>query len=136
MLKRHEVQVLRRAGHTWKEIAALSGVSVRTVRRIAAESHITTVDNAAERARHDHAVRQQISAWRDRRIRLRSSRPLGEIPLRARAEVSQEHVAVSEPIRGIGERSEVLRGRQIAERKRATRHPAQRTVRDATHGFQ
>ena len=25
MLKRHEVQVLRRAGHTWKEIAALSG---------------------------------------------------------------------------------------------------------------
>ena len=38
MLKRHEVQVLRRAGHTWKEIAALSGVSVRTVRRIAAET--------------------------------------------------------------------------------------------------
>ena len=36
MLKRHEVQVLRRAGHTWKAIAALSGVSVRTVRRIAA----------------------------------------------------------------------------------------------------
>ena len=30
MLKRHEVQVLRRAGHTWKEIAGLSGVSVRT----------------------------------------------------------------------------------------------------------
>jgi transposase len=48
MLKRHEVQVLRRAGHTWKEIAALSGVSVRTVRRIAAETAITTIDNAAE----------------------------------------------------------------------------------------
>lgn len=29
MLKRHEVQVLRRPGHIWKEIAALSGVSVR-----------------------------------------------------------------------------------------------------------
>ena len=52
MLKRHEVQVLRRAGHTWKEIAALSGVSVRTVRRIAAEADITTIDNAAERARY------------------------------------------------------------------------------------
>ena len=50
MIKRHEVQVLRRAGHTWKEIAALSGVSVRTVRRIAAEATITTIDNAAERA--------------------------------------------------------------------------------------
>ncbi len=53
MLKRHEVQVLRRAGHTWKEIAALSGVSVRTVRRIAAETAITTIDNAAERARRE-----------------------------------------------------------------------------------
>ena len=53
MLKRHEVQVLRRAGHTWKEIAALSGVSVRTVRRIAAETEITTIDNAAERARRE-----------------------------------------------------------------------------------
>ena len=51
MLKRHEVQVLRRAGHTWKDIAALSGVSVRTVRRIAAETDITTIDNATERAR-------------------------------------------------------------------------------------
>lgn len=29
MLKRHEIQVLRRAGHTWMEVAALSGVSVR-----------------------------------------------------------------------------------------------------------
>jgi hypothetical protein len=26
MLKRHEIQVLRRAEHTWSEIAALSGV--------------------------------------------------------------------------------------------------------------
>jgi transposase len=51
MLKRHEIQVLRRAGHTWKEVAALSGVSVRTVRRIAAETEVTTVDNSAERAR-------------------------------------------------------------------------------------
>jgi hypothetical protein len=37
MLERHEVQVLRRAGHMWKEIAALSGVSVRTVRRCASD---------------------------------------------------------------------------------------------------
>jgi hypothetical protein len=33
MLKRHEIQVLQKAGHTWMEIAGLSGVSVRTVRR-------------------------------------------------------------------------------------------------------
>ena len=37
MLKRHEIQVLRRAGHTWSEVAALSGVSVGTARRVAAE---------------------------------------------------------------------------------------------------
>ncbi len=51
MLKRHEIQVLRRAKHTWPEIAALSGVSEKTARRIAAEAAVTTVDNEAERAR-------------------------------------------------------------------------------------
>ena len=66
MLKRHEVQVLRRAGHTWKQIAALSGVSVRTVRRIAAESAITTIDNTAERARRAHVAG---GGHADRRVR-------------------------------------------------------------------
>ena len=37
MLKRHEIQVLRRAGHTLTEVAQLSGVSVRTVRRVVEE---------------------------------------------------------------------------------------------------
>ena len=41
MLKRHEIQVLRRAGHTWMEVAALSGVSVRTARRVAEEAAVT-----------------------------------------------------------------------------------------------
>jgi predicted transcriptional regulator len=40
MLKRHEIQVLRRAGHTWSEVAALSGVSEKTARRIAAETAV------------------------------------------------------------------------------------------------
>jgi transposase len=65
MLKRHEVQVLRRAGHTWKEIAALSGVSVRTVRRVAAESEITTIDNAAERARRLVGRPSKADAYRE-----------------------------------------------------------------------
>jgi transposase len=64
MLK-HEVQVLRRAGHTWKEIAALSGVSVRTVWRIAAEADITTIDNAAERARRQVGRPSKADAYRD-----------------------------------------------------------------------
>jgi transposase len=65
MLKRHEVQVLRRAGHPWKEIAALSGVSVRTVRRVAAEADITTIDNAAERARREVGRPSKADAYRD-----------------------------------------------------------------------
>jgi hypothetical protein len=35
-------------GTTWKESAAPSGVSVRTVWRIPAETDIATIDNAAE----------------------------------------------------------------------------------------
>jgi transposase len=64
MLKRHEIQVLRRAGHTWKEVAALSGASVRTVRRIAAETEVTTVDNAAERARRQVGRPSKAEAFR------------------------------------------------------------------------
>ena len=51
MLKRHEIQVLRRAGHTLTEVATLSGVSVGTVRRVVDEDAVTTVDNEAERDR-------------------------------------------------------------------------------------
>jgi transposase len=65
MLKRHEVQVLRRAGHTWKDIAALSCVSVRTVRRIAAETAITTIDNATERARRQVGRPSKADEYRD-----------------------------------------------------------------------
>lgn len=57
--------MLRRAGHTWKEIAALSGVSVRTVRRIAAETDITTIDNAAERARRRVGRPSKADEYRD-----------------------------------------------------------------------
>ena len=44
MLKRHEIQVLRRANHTWNEIATLTGVSVSTAQRVVAEDAVTTVD--------------------------------------------------------------------------------------------
>jgi transposase len=65
MLKRHEIQVLRRAGHTWPEVAALSGVSVRTVRRVAAEAAVTTVDNEAERARRQVGRPSKAEAYRE-----------------------------------------------------------------------
>jgi transposase len=65
MLKRHEIQVLRRAAHTWSEIAALSGVSEKTARRIATEDPITSVDNAAERTRRQVGRPSKAEEYRD-----------------------------------------------------------------------
>lgn len=48
MLKRHEIQVLRRAGHNASEVANLAGVSRRSVARVEAEVAVTHVDTAAE----------------------------------------------------------------------------------------
>jgi transposase len=64
-LKRHEIQVLRRADHTWSEIAALSGVSEKTARRIAAEAPVTSVDNSAERARRQVGRPSKADEYRD-----------------------------------------------------------------------
>ena len=49
LLKRHEIQVLRRAGHSQPEVAKLAGVSERSVQRVEAESAVSHVDTAAER---------------------------------------------------------------------------------------
>jgi hypothetical protein len=51
MLKRHEVQVLLKAGHRQVEAARLAGVSVSSVKRIAGEVAVTEVEDAAERAK-------------------------------------------------------------------------------------
>jgi transposase len=51
MLKRHEVQVLRRAGHPQIEVAKLAGVSLGSVRRVERESAVTHIDTLAERER-------------------------------------------------------------------------------------
>lgn len=51
MMKRHEVQVLRRAGHTQADVTRLTGVSEREVRRIEQEPAVATTDDAGERRR-------------------------------------------------------------------------------------
>jgi hypothetical protein len=51
MLKRHEIQVLRRAGHSLPEVAKLAGVSVRSVQRVEDDDPVTSVDNEPERVR-------------------------------------------------------------------------------------
>jgi transposase len=64
MLKRHEIQVLRRADHTWNEIATLTGVSVSTAQRVVAEDAVTIVDNAVERARRQVGRPSKAEAYR------------------------------------------------------------------------
>jgi hypothetical protein len=51
VLKRHEIQVLRRAGHTLEAVATFSGVSIGSVRRVSAEPAVHSVDGDAERER-------------------------------------------------------------------------------------
>jgi hypothetical protein len=49
MLKRHEVEILLKAGHPKVEVARLAGVSLCSVKRIAEEVPVVHVDDAAER---------------------------------------------------------------------------------------
>ena len=49
MLKRHEVEVLLKAGHKKTEVARMTGVSLRSVKRIAQEEAVAHVDDKAER---------------------------------------------------------------------------------------
>jgi transposase len=49
MLKRHEVEILLKAGHRKTEVARLTAVSLCSVKRIAEEGPVTHVDDAAER---------------------------------------------------------------------------------------
>jgi transposase len=51
MLKRHEVEILLRAGHRKTEVARLTGVSLCSVKRIAEETPVVHVDDAAERTK-------------------------------------------------------------------------------------
>ena len=49
MLKRHEVEILLKAGHPKTEVARVAGVSLCSVKRIAEETPVVHVDDAAER---------------------------------------------------------------------------------------
>jgi transposase len=51
MVKRHEIQVLRRAGHEQAEVAQLTGVSVRSIRRVEREEPVASFDTDLERQR-------------------------------------------------------------------------------------
>jgi hypothetical protein len=84
VLKRVEVQVLSRAGHTELDIAQLTGVSLRSIRRIEEEVRIGSLDGAALSSRRWIGRRfQDLVADELRQNPIRSS---AEILRRARAE--------------------------------------------------
>ena len=64
MLKRHEIQVLRRAGHTLEEVVKLAGASQSSVQRVEAEAPVMTVDNAGERAQRRIGRPSKVEAYR------------------------------------------------------------------------
>ncbi len=66
MLKRHEIQVLRRAGHSLEEVGRLAGVSPSSVQRVAAEPGVRTLDTAGERVRRGVGRPSKVEALRDR----------------------------------------------------------------------
>jgi hypothetical protein len=63
MLKRHEIEILLKTGHSQPEVARLSGVGLRSVRRIAGEPSVVDVDDAAERVKEQGAPVSLTDAW-------------------------------------------------------------------------
>jgi transposase len=53
MLKRHQIQVLRQAGHSVRQVAKLAGVDRASVRRVEAEAAVSSIDTVAERHRRN-----------------------------------------------------------------------------------
>ena len=70
MLKRHQVQVLREAGHTQGDTARLSGISLRSVRRIEEEPSVTSFDTDAERKKRKVGRPSKVEAFRERIIEM------------------------------------------------------------------
>ena len=64
MLKRHEIQVLRRAGHTLEEVAKLAGVAPSSVQRVEAETPVMSLDSAGERTRRRIGRPSKVEAFR------------------------------------------------------------------------
>lgn len=69
IMKRYEVQVLRRAGHSYPEIEQLTGVPERSARRIVAESPVESLDEVSGKSRgvgrppKTERFRKDVQSW-------------------------------------------------------------------------
>jgi transposase len=75
MMKRHEIQVLLKAGLSQAEVARIAGVSERTVRSVEAEAPVAAVDDAAERARRRLGRPSKVEGFRNEVAALLAQEP-------------------------------------------------------------
>jgi hypothetical protein len=75
MLKRHEVEILLKAGHAKTEAARLSGVSLRSVKRIAEESPVEHVEDAKERVKRQIGRPSTVTNFRKQVIEIVQETP-------------------------------------------------------------
>jgi transposase len=64
MLKRHEIEILLKAGHSKVEVARLSGASLRSVKRVAQEGPVMQIDDGLERAQRQIGRPSQVASFR------------------------------------------------------------------------
>jgi diguanylate cyclase (GGDEF)-like protein len=75
MLKRHEIEILLKAGHSKAEAARLAGISLRSVNRIAAEAPVVHVDDAAEREKRRIGRPSKVEDFRKPVIKILVEKP-------------------------------------------------------------
>jgi transposase len=74
MLK-HEVQILLKAGHCKAEVARLAGVSLRFVNRIAEQTPVVQVDDAAEREKRRIGRPSKVEDFRNIVVKILEEKP-------------------------------------------------------------
>ena len=75
MLKRHEVEILLKAGHAKTEVARLSGVSLRSVKRISEEEAVVHVDDKAERIKRQIGRPSTVATFRKQIVEILREQP-------------------------------------------------------------
>jgi transposase len=75
MLKRHEIQVLKRAGHTAREVARVAGVSYSSVRRVEKEAPVSQVDDAVARRSARVGRPSTVAPYREEVMKLLEGEP-------------------------------------------------------------
>jgi transposase len=75
MMKRYEIQVLLRAGHSQAEVARLTGACERTVRSVAREAEVASIDDGLERRRRAIGRPSKAEPFRERVTRWLADEP-------------------------------------------------------------